>query len=152
MNVNNNIRRYNRAAQRKIILWNQLFHYLFLFSCVKFCTRTHSDCTKSTTVLRQIFLGHHDKITEHGSPRSSNEQQSVCFLQTDSEMIQKGNWGWFFKPNWFPEDVDNTTLPPESNFILTYYQILTRNSIVGLSNKLDVCQMSWQTKPKCYSG
>lgn len=48
MNVNNNIRRYNRAAQRKVILWNQLFHYLFLFSRVKFCTRTYNACTKST--------------------------------------------------------------------------------------------------------
>lgn len=129
MNVNNNIRRYNRAAQRKVILWNQLFHYLFLFSCVKFCTRTHNECTKSTIGLRQIFLGHHDKITEHGSPRSSNERQSVCFLQTDSEMSQKGNWVDFLNQIGFQKML---TIPHYLQKITSFRQIVKFSPEIAL--------------------
>lgn len=106
--------------------------FVFILSCE--ILHTHIQCMhkEHNFGLRQIFLGHHYKITEHGSPRSSDEHKSVCLLQTDSEMSQKGNWTDFFKPIQFPEDADSTTLHPKNNFILTDCRILTRNSVVGV--------------------
>lgn len=66
--------------------------FVFILSCE--ILHTHIQCMhkEHNFGLRQIFLGHHYKITEHRSPRSSDEHKSVCLLQTDSEMSQKGNW------------------------------------------------------------